>query len=95
MANVSYVSEQPAKTGLNLSRQAIRRSALALAGAGATYFGYDYLTTGRCLETTDDAYIKADSTIIAPKACSRSPIASMAAVHIRELAISFHEGERS
>src|SRR6185369_11764378 len=26
-----------------------------------------YLTTGRYLETTDDAYVKADSTIVAPK----------------------------
>jgi membrane fusion protein (multidrug efflux system) len=30
-------------------------------------FGYDYLKTGRYLESTDDAYVKADSTIIAPK----------------------------
>ncbi len=30
-------------------------------------FGYGYLTTGRYLETTDDAYVKADSTIISPK----------------------------
>jgi membrane fusion protein (multidrug efflux system) len=47
------------------------RTALALAGAlavaGAADFGHYYLTTGRYLETTDDAYVKADSTIIAPK----------------------------
>ena len=29
--------------------------------------GYDYWTVGRYLESTDDAYVKADSTIIAPK----------------------------
>jgi membrane fusion protein, multidrug efflux system len=53
------------------SRRAIRRSALGLAivlgVAGAADFGYGYLTTGRYLESTDDAYVKADSTIIAPK----------------------------
>jgi membrane fusion protein (multidrug efflux system) len=53
------------------SRRAIRRAALGLAIvlgiAGAADFGYGYLTTGRYLESTDDAYVKADSTIIAPR----------------------------
>ena len=38
-----------------------------LASPGAADFGHDYLTTGRYLESTDDAYVKADSTIISPK----------------------------
>jgi membrane fusion protein (multidrug efflux system) len=71
MSNVSYVSESQPKTSLRLSRQAIKRAALALAVslgvAGAADYGHYYLTTGRYLETTDDAYVKADSTIIAPK----------------------------
>jgi membrane fusion protein, multidrug efflux system len=71
MSTLSYASEQKAKTGLLPSQQAIRRAALALAAAfgvaGVAYFGHYYLTTGRYLETTDDAYVKADSTIIAPK----------------------------
>jgi membrane fusion protein (multidrug efflux system) len=71
MTTVSYASEQKAKASLRPSRQATRRAALALAVtlavAGAAYFGHYYLTTGRYLETTDDAYVKADSTIIAPK----------------------------
>ena len=41
--------------------------AVALGIAAAADFGHYYLTTGRYLETTDDAYVKADSTIIAPK----------------------------
>ena len=64
-------TETTSKIGLKPSRQAIRRAALALAltlgVAGAADFGHDYLTTGRYLESTDDAYVKADSTIIAPK----------------------------
>ena len=40
---------------------------LALGVAAAADFGHDYLTTGRYLESTDDAYVKADSTIISPK----------------------------
>lgn len=73
MSNVSasYVSGPRAKTGLHPSRQALRRTAMAFAGALAVAataaFGHYYLTTGRYLETTDDAYVKADSTIIAPK----------------------------
>jgi membrane fusion protein (multidrug efflux system) len=71
MSNASYVSDVTPKISLRLSRQAIKRVGLALALslgiAGAVDLGYDYLTTGRYLETTDDAYVKADSTIIAPR----------------------------
>ena len=71
MTTVPYVSDSQAKISLRPSRQAIKRAALALALtlgiAGAADFGYGYLTTGRYLESTDDAYVKADSTIIAPK----------------------------
>jgi membrane fusion protein (multidrug efflux system) len=71
MSNLSYVIEEKAKISLRPSWQAIKRAALALAlslgVAAAAGFGCGYLTTGRYLETTDDAYIKADSTIISPK----------------------------
>jgi membrane fusion protein (multidrug efflux system) len=49
----------------------VRRAALVLAllagTAAVAYYGHDYWTNGRYLETTDDAYVKADSTIVAPK----------------------------
>jgi membrane fusion protein (multidrug efflux system) len=71
MSTLSYAPEQKAKTSLRPSRQLIKRAALALAVAlavaAAADFGHYYLTSGRYLETTDDAYVKADSTIIAPK----------------------------
>src|SRR6478672_13110379 len=71
MTTISYVSDLPSKISPRPSRQAIKRAALALAltlgVAGAADFGYGYLTTGRYLESTDDAYVKADSTIVAPK----------------------------
>ncbi|OAF16136.1 HlyD family secretion protein [Bradyrhizobium neotropicale] len=71
MSNTSYVTETKEKTNLRPSRTAIKRAALGLALAlgiaVAGDFGYSYLTTGRYLESTDDAYVKADSTIIAPK----------------------------
>ena len=68
---ISYVADVNTKMRIRLSRQAIKRDALVLAlaagVAGATDFGYGYLTTGRYLESTDDAYVKADSTIVSPK----------------------------
>jgi membrane fusion protein (multidrug efflux system) len=71
MSDLSYVVEVQAKNSLRPSRQAIKRAALALVLAlgiaGAADFGYGYLTHGRYLESTDDAYVKADSTIISPK----------------------------
>src|SRR5258708_9351278 len=71
MGDLPYVTDLHTKPKLRPSRQAIKRAALALAVAlgvaGAADFGYGYLTTGRYLETTDDAYVKADSTIVSPK----------------------------
>ena len=71
MSNLSYVSDLPVKIGFSLSHQAIKRAALALALAlgvvGVADFGHYYLTTGRYLQSTDDAYVKADSTIVSPK----------------------------
>lgn len=37
----------------------------ALGGVG--YFGWDYWTVGQYLVSTDDAYVQADNTIVAPK----------------------------
>ncbi|MBB4191815.1 membrane fusion protein (multidrug efflux system) [Rhizobium aethiopicum] len=41
-------------------------TALMLIGAGA-YYGHDYWTVGRFHVSTDDAYVKADTSTIAPK----------------------------
>ena len=61
-------SNRQTRTG---SRGKLRRIALVLgllAGTAAgAYYGHGYWTTGRYLESTDDAYVKADSTIISPR----------------------------
>jgi len=71
MSTTAYITEKTAKISLKPSRQAIKRAALALAislgVAGVADLGYDYLTRWQYQETTDDAYVQADSTIIAPK----------------------------
>ena len=41
--------------------------AAAAVLAGAVWYGWDYWTVGRYLVSTDDAYVKADNTTIAPK----------------------------
>src|SRR6185437_743234 len=40
---------------------------VAIGTAGAAGFGYRYWSVGRFLESTNDAYVKADSTTIAPR----------------------------
>ena len=71
MADLSYATDLHTKTASRSYRQTIKRAALGLALAlgiaGAADFGYGYLTTGRYLKSTDDAYVKANSTIVAPK----------------------------
>lgn len=48
-------------------RKLLLMAAAAVALAGAGWYGYDYWTVGQYLVSTDDAYVKADSTTIAPK----------------------------
>jgi membrane fusion protein (multidrug efflux system) len=53
-------------------RRPARRAILALGAglivaAAATWSGFDYITAGRFIESTDDAYVGGDVTAIAPK----------------------------
>ncbi len=54
-----------------IRRLGIRRLALSgllfVIGLGAAWYGYDWWTVGRFIETTDDAYVGGDITVIAPK----------------------------
>jgi membrane fusion protein, multidrug efflux system len=71
VSSASYVPEKKARISFRQSRRTIKRGAFVLAltsgAASVVGFGDYYFTTGRYLQTTDDAYVKADSTIIAPK----------------------------
>jgi membrane fusion protein (multidrug efflux system) len=59
-------TDTPASSRGKLRRIALVLALLAGTAAGA-YYGHGYWTTGRYLESTDDAFVKADSTIISPK----------------------------
>jgi membrane fusion protein (multidrug efflux system) len=48
-------------------RKALMAGAAAVLLAGAAWYGWDYWTIGQYLVSTDDAYVKADNTTIAPK----------------------------
>jgi membrane fusion protein, multidrug efflux system len=48
-------------------RKALMTGAVVAALAGAAWYGWDYWTVGQYLVSTDDAYVKADNTTIAPK----------------------------
>ncbi|MBR0750604.1 HlyD family secretion protein [Bradyrhizobium jicamae] len=60
------VAPTPVKATGRLRRLLLAGVAIA-ALAGAGWYGWDYWSVGRFLVSTDDAYVKADNTTIAPK----------------------------
>ncbi|EJB03655.1 multidrug resistance efflux pump [Rhizobium leguminosarum bv. trifolii WSM597] len=60
-------AEAPKKTGRRTVKRAVIAAALLAGVAFAGDFGYRYWTVGRFIESTDDAYVKADYTTVAPK----------------------------
>src|SRR6202163_3841813 len=62
---------EPALPGFALKNLNFRKLLMAGAAfvvlAGAVNYGWDYWTVGQYLVSTDDAYVKADSTTVAPK----------------------------
>jgi membrane fusion protein (multidrug efflux system) len=61
------ITAKPKKSLKDRLRRALLATAAVAVLSGASYYGYDYLTVGRFLVSTDDAYVKADNTTIAPK----------------------------
>jgi membrane fusion protein, multidrug efflux system len=59
---------QPPKTNHGKSfKRAALVTLIIFAGIGITKFTYDWWTLGRFIESTDDAYVGGDVTVIAPK----------------------------
>ncbi|MGB6255338.1 MAG: HlyD family secretion protein [Bradyrhizobium sp.] len=65
------VPESAAPAAKSVKNSGLRRLLMAGAAvavlAGASWYGFDYWTVGRFLVSTDDAYVKADNTTVAPK----------------------------
>ncbi len=57
----------PAAKPTGRLRRLLLAGAAVAALAGASWYGFDYWTVGRFLVSTDDAYVRADNTTIAPK----------------------------
>ena len=62
----------PKKTGGKIVKRGLLAAALLAGAAFGADFGYRYWTVGRFIESTDDAYVKADYTTVAPKVAPRS-----------------------
>ena len=67
------LTDLPAVTQAQAAVKKLNFRKLLMAGgavvvlAGAAWYGFDYWTVGRYLVSTDDAYVKADNTTVAPK----------------------------
>src|SRR5258707_8649825 len=59
-------ADAPAMKKFNFRKLFMAGAAVAVL-AGAVWYGWDYWTVGRFLVSTDDAYVKADNTTVAPK----------------------------
>jgi membrane fusion protein (multidrug efflux system) len=67
----SPAQERPVPATNSTRKDKLRRLLMAGAAvaalAGGSSYAYEYLTTGRFLVSTDDAYVKADNTTVAPR----------------------------
>ena len=61
------ITAKPKQSLRNRLRRVLLATAAVVVLSGASFYGYDYVTVGRFLVSTDDAYVKADNTTIAPK----------------------------
>ncbi|OWV76240.1 hemolysin D [Rhizobium sp. R634] len=59
--------EAPKRAGRRAVKRAVIAAALLAGVALSGDFGYRYWTVGRFIESTDNAYVKADYTTVAPK----------------------------
>jgi membrane fusion protein (multidrug efflux system) len=66
-ASAAPAAEAPKRNGRKIVKRGIIAAALLAGAAFGADFGYHYWTVGRFIESTDDAYVKADYTTIAPK----------------------------
>src|SRR5215469_2899150 len=71
--NVATPLRSPGSSSTTRARPRLSRRQLALAGGAAVLlvalalYGYHWFTYSRFMESTDDAYVGGDITIVAPK----------------------------
>ncbi|QOZ24977.1 HlyD family secretion protein [Bradyrhizobium sp. CCBAU 51753] len=68
LITTAEIASPPAPAGVKSKlRRLLLAGAAVAALAGASWYGWNYWTVGRFQVSTDDAYVKADNTTIAPK----------------------------
>lgn len=93
-------AEAPAMAGKVRKRPLTRRVGLAavaiLAVGTAGWFGYDYLTVGRFMVSTDDAYVQAYNTTLAAKVSgylASVPVTDNTYVHAGDVIATIDDGD--
>jgi membrane fusion protein (multidrug efflux system) len=61
------IAPPPIRTSRRSPKGLALAGAALLAAVGGGWYGYDWWTVGRFIESTDDAYVGGDVTVIAPK----------------------------
>jgi membrane fusion protein, multidrug efflux system len=83
------------KTTLKLDlRRVLTAGIVAILSVSAGFYGYDWLTTGRFTESTNDAYVGGEVTIVAPKVAgfvARVAVTDNQAVHTGDLLVKLDD----
>ena len=94
------VASAPANRDLKsaIRRVGLRRVVLyglaLVIGSGATWYGHQWWTVGRFIESTDDAYVGGDVTVIAPKVAgfiAELAVTDNQAVHAGDLLVKLDD----
>ena len=88
-------AEAPVKARRRISRKTLLLGAvILLAGIGGAQYGYDYWTVDRFIESTDDAFVGGNITVIAPKVpglITRVAVTDNQAVHAGDLLVQIDD----
>src|SRR5438270_3427679 len=94
------VASAPANRDLKsaIRRVGLRRVVLyglaSVIGSGATWYGHQWWTVGSFIESTDDAYVGGDVTVIAPKVAgfiAELAVTDNQAVHAGDLLVKLDD----
>jgi membrane fusion protein, multidrug efflux system len=94
-AGAAGAAASPARPQRSRRKLVLAAIVLAAAGTGG-WFGYHYLTVGRFLVTTDDAYVQAYNTTLAAKVAgyvASVPVADNTYVHAGDVIATIDDGD--
>ncbi len=88
------IARPPVRQASVSRRQLGLAGAALLIGIGAAWYGYHWWTVGRFIESTDDAYVGGDVTVIAPKVAgfiAKVAVTDNQAVHAGDLLVKLDD----